>query len=95
MDDECNIVAKGELKNGDEVVFKIGHEVSSCTQAPGFYLHNDIYYIDCPGLEDQDKFKEYPNQTQVHIIQKNAKASLIMCVIGVDQFANRGAIFVT
>ena len=63
MDDECNIIATQELKNGDEVVFKIGHEVSSCTQAPGFYLHNDIYYIDCPGLEDQDKFKEYPNQT--------------------------------
>ncbi len=31
MDDECNIVATNDLKNGDEVVFKIGHEVSSCT----------------------------------------------------------------
>lgn len=68
MDDDCNIIASADLKHGDDVVFKIGHEVQSCTQAPGFYLNEDIYYVDCPGLEDQDKFKEYPNQTSVHII---------------------------
>ena len=49
-------------------MFKIGHNVSSCTETPGFYLHQGIYYVDCPGLQDQDKSKEYPNQTAVHLI---------------------------
>ena len=52
LDDDCNIIASQALKYKGEEVFRIGHEVQSCTQSPGFYLDSDVYYVDCPGLED-------------------------------------------
>ena len=65
-----DVVTKNIIKyNGDEV-FQIGHEVLSCTQEPSFLKQDDIYFVDCPGLQDQDIKREYPNQTSVHFVQK-------------------------
>ena len=62
LNDDCELVAKDQLMspNGNPV-FKIGHEAKSCTEIPGFYVKDDIYFLDCPGLEDQDKTKEGQN----------------------------------
>jgi len=56
MDEDCNIIAKNQLVHNFTNVFEIGHGAQSCTQAPGFYNHHDIYYVDCPGLEDQNQY---------------------------------------
>ena len=60
-DEEMNRVAKQQLLYKGEVVFRIGQGVLSCTCLPGFYPHEDIYFVDCPGLNDSDPLKEYPN----------------------------------
>ena len=44
-------------------VFQIHHNSKSGTKSPGFYLHDDIYFLDCPGVCDQESFREYPNIT--------------------------------
>ena len=73
LNDDCNIQAKKKLfgTNG-KVVFEIGFAATSCTRMPGIYAHDDIYFLDCPGVEDQDKTREYPNQTAVHFVQKHS-----------------------
>ena len=92
-EDYCPVCKKDMIFN-NKVVFQIGHNTKSCTASPGFMKHKGIYFVDCPGLQDQDKAKEYPNQTAVHLIQKNSKASIIMLVIGCEQLvAKRGAPF--
>ena len=69
LNDDCNVQAKKTLYGTkDEILFEIGHQTTSCTRMPGFYLHEDIYFLDCPGIEDQDKTREYPNQTAVHFV---------------------------
>ena len=80
-----NIVSKQDVLHNGEVVFGIGHDVKSCTETPGFCMREDIYFVDCPGIQDQDMLKEYPNQTSVHLIQKNAKRVVILLVISPDQ----------
>jgi len=93
--EDCNIVATEVLKYADKPVFTIGHDSRSCTETPGYYLEKDVYFVDCPGLQDQDKLKEYPNQTSVHLIQKAASASLVLLVTSPDHLTvNRGALFV-
>ena len=52
VNEECNIVANNYLKYKNNYVFKIGHHYSSCTKSPGFYFHDGIYFLDCPGVED-------------------------------------------
>ena len=61
MNEHNQIIAKNTLAYNGKHVFQIGHEATSCTESPGFILNNDIYFVDCPGLDDQDKMKEYPN----------------------------------
>ena len=51
-DEEFNINARKELIYKGIPVFQIGHHCQSCTKSPGFYLHNDIYFLDCPGVTD-------------------------------------------
>jgi len=93
--DDCNIEVTEVLMYKDRPVFEIGHESKSCTETPGFYLEKDVYFVDCPGLQDQDKLKEYPNQTSVHLIQKDAAVSLVLLVTSPDHLTvNRGALFV-
>ena len=92
---DCNIIATEVLRYKDRPVFGIGHESKSCTETPGFYQEKGLYFVDCPGLQDQDKLKEYPNQTSVHLIQKDASASLLLFVTSPDHLTvNRGALFV-
>jgi len=52
LDKDYNVIAKNKLEYNGKSCFKIGHSASSCTQTPGFLKHNDIYFLDCPGLED-------------------------------------------
>ena len=52
LNENMNILAKHKLVYKDQVVFKIGQGVISCTQLPGFYPYQDIYFVDCPGLND-------------------------------------------
>ena len=61
LNDDCDIVALNKLIHNDEAVFEIGHGAKSCTETPGFYPYENMYFLDCPGLQDQDKLKEYPN----------------------------------
>ena len=96
-DDDFNIIAKQQLTYNNKHQFTIGHDIKSCTQNPGFYKsteHDNIYFVDCPGTQDQNKFKEFPNQTCVHNIQRGSGSCLILYVIGVDAFANRGDGFI-
>jgi len=95
INDDCNIIAREDLMYEGDVVFAIGHDNKSCTSTPKFYLYDNIYFVDCPGTQDQDQMKEYPNQTAVHLIQKKAEACLILLVISPNQLTvNRGATFV-
>ena len=48
LDGDSNIVASKELKYNKKPVFV-------------FYEKHDIYVVDCPDLQDQDKMREYPN----------------------------------
>lgn len=50
--DNMNIVSKKDLYYKENLVFKIGDEVKSCTSTPRFYKYNDIYFVDCPGTQD-------------------------------------------
>ena len=95
LDEDCNIVAKDKLTdpNGKEV-FEIGSGSKSCTGMPTYYQQQNVYFVDCPGQEDQNRTKEFLNQSSVHYVQKNAKASIILLVISPDQFVNRGVVFV-
>lgn len=68
-------------------MFEIGHECKSMTETPGFciYKGNDgegqeVYLIDCPGLNDTDRTKEYSNRTIVHFIMQRAN-SLKLCIL--------------
>jgi hypothetical protein len=63
------IISKNILKDlkGNEI-FKIGHKILSQTSTPQFYPVGDICFVDCPGVQDQKKVNEYPNQTAVHWI---------------------------
>ena len=54
LNDDYNIVAKKTLKYKEKNVFEIGHGIQSCTEVPGFYPRDDIYFVDCPGQSDQD-----------------------------------------
>ena len=68
-DKNMNFICTESLEYNGRVVFDIGHEAKSKTEAPGFYQHNGIYFVDCPGIDDQEKIKEFPNQTAVNFIQ--------------------------
>jgi len=53
LDDDMSPQCKHLLKMpSGESVYEIGNTVKSCTQSPGFYLVDDIYFLDCPGLQD-------------------------------------------
>ena len=94
MDEYARPIVNQPLVYKGKAVFEIGHEAKSCTATPGFCCHKQIYFVDCPGLYDQDHSKEYPNQTAVHLIQKSAKASIILVVFGSSQLTvTRGSVF--
>ena len=68
------------------------------TQLPEFFQHldNDLFFVDCPGLEDQDRLNEYPNQTAIHFIYTKARGTLFLSIFSPGQLTvNRGAAFVT
>ena len=96
LNEDCDVAAKQYLTgaNGGPV-FEIGFAAKSCTEVPGYYVAGDVCFLDCPGLEDQDKTREYPNQTAVHYVQKRAASAMVFLVMSPDQFVNRGAVFVT
>ena len=71
-DDDGNIRANQNLVYNGKEQFVIGDGVESCTRNPGFFKYNNLYIVDCPGLNDNDRFLEYPNQTCIHNIQKSA-----------------------
>ena len=50
LNDDCEIVAVNKLIHNDKVVFEIGHGTKSCTETPGFYPYENMYFLDCPGL---------------------------------------------
>ena len=78
-------------------MFKIGHDAISCTETPGFLeIDNEdgesAILVDCPGLNDVNANKEYPNRTIVHSICQNAKTVKICILLDGNQFEEqRGA----
>ena len=57
LDKNNNIVTKNKylLNNQGDYVFKIGHQKGTCcTEQAGFYFKDDIYFMDLPGLDDQE-----------------------------------------
>ena len=60
LNDEYNPIAKGTLEYNGKPVFVIGDQHGDSTPLPGFYPHNGIFFVDCPGIEDTDMMKEYP-----------------------------------
>ena len=60
-DDDHFIIATKKLQFNTRESFKIGEGTISCTKTPEFYLHKGIYFVDCPGVKDQDTSKQYIN----------------------------------
>ena len=66
--------------------------MAPCTRG----IINRLFFVDCPGLEDQDKLNEYPNQTAIHFIYTKARGTLFLSIFSPEQLTvNRGAAFVT
>ena len=61
MNNDYNISSRSELSYKGRRSFLIGHENKSCTETPTFYPINDVYFVDCPGIADQNEQKEYTN----------------------------------
>ena len=52
--------------------------------------------VDCPGLEDSDPAKEFPNIDSIHYIMKHAKSVKILYLIDQAQMTHKGgADFIT
>jgi len=58
-------------------------------------VKDEIYFLDCPGLDNNNKTLEYPNQTAIHYVTKHASSVLIFLVISSDYFVNKGTLFLT
>ena len=52
LDENYNIICNKSLEYNGHTVFDIGHGTQSKTEAPGFYNHEGLYFVDCPGIED-------------------------------------------
>lgn len=51
------------------------------TQVPGFYpLNDDVFLVDAPGFGDSNTYLEFPNQTLIHEVIKNAN-KVVICVV--------------
>lgn len=83
IDDDDQVVPMGgDLFYKDKKVFETSSGVSSCTSTPGFYkLDNGVYVVDCPGMDDSDGTKEFPNMTAIRYILKVAKSYRILVLI--------------
>ena len=82
FDDDTGNFNAPPLNHKNRQMFEIGHGALSCTSLPGYFpLGFDIYLVDCPGLGDSDKYAEYPNQTLVREIIKNAAEVIVAVVI--------------
>ena len=96
FDDDEVLNSQGPpVMSADREVFRIGHNVESCTECPEFFKKNNVYIVDCPGLEDSDPTKEFPNIDAIHQIMINAKSVQILLLFSKSQLeASRGAAFV-
>ena len=82
IDEDTGCYKAPELVHDGRAMFKIGHDMTSCTFLPGFYpIDEETYLVDCPGLGDSNEYLEFPNQTQVHQIIKHASQVLVVVMI--------------
>lgn len=64
-------------------MFEIGHTSTSCTDIPGYFPLDDkqsVYLVDAAGFGDSNVYAEFPNQTLVHEVVKNARR-VIFCLV--------------
>ena len=96
-DEEEQVVPKGDdlIYNGRKI-FETSTGVESCTTTPGFFkMKNGVYIVDCPGLDDNDPTKEYPNMTAIKYILSIAKSYRLMILVSKEQLeVQRAAPFV-
>lgn len=95
-DDEMVVPTAGDLFYNGMKIFETSTGVKSCTSTPGFFkMNNGVYIVDCPGLDDNDPTKEYPNMTAIRYILSIAKSYRLMILVSKGQLEeHRGAPFV-
>lgn len=77
-------------------MFKIGSDVTSCTEIPGYSpfgptgIERETFLIDCPGFADSNQKKEYSNMTMIHdLLKKSNKITFNLVFKGADIEASR------
>jgi hypothetical protein len=68
LNDDYNPVAKETLKFDKKTVFEIGNQDLIKSAIPGFYKHNEVFFVDFPGIEDCDISNEYPKQAAISLV---------------------------
>lgn len=62
-------------------MFTIGTYGTVCTQFPGFYPCNGVYFVDCVGFGDSNPNNGYPNQTLLTHLTKKARSIQIVLLV--------------
>ena len=60
LNDDYNPVTKETLKYDKKPVFEIGNQDVIKGALPGLYKHEEVFFVDYPGIEDSDILNEYP-----------------------------------
>ena len=85
-DEDQVVPTGGDLIHNGQKIFETSTGIKSCTSTPGFYrLTNGVYIVDCPGLDDNDPTKEYPNMTAIKYILTIAKSFKILLLVSKGQ----------
>ena len=49
-----------------------------------------MYFVECPGFEEQDEERECRNLANFHYLKMNASECIIVMLFGPDELANGG-----
>ena len=95
LNKDRKMVAMNKVTHEGCEVFQIRDAFNCCTNEIKFCISDDIYFMDTPGIYQEDQDREYISHTDVHFVQTNAQKTLILLLVTPDELdSGRGEAFV-